>query len=137
MPVRGQFKKAEDTQSLHDEENLVILLDIIPTSESIEEEVEDTDPHFIFNAQKASKRISKIIQRSENKPQGIKRVQRNELLGDMEFSLIKNLSDSKKKRKTEEENADNLFCKSLAAGLKEIPLYERLNTKRLTRRVVF
>ena len=97
--MRGQFKKAEDTQSLHDEENLVIPPDIIPTSESIEEEVEDTDPHFMFNAQKASKRTSKIIQRSENKPQGIKRAQRNKLLDDMEFSLIKIFLIPKRKEK--------------------------------------
>ena len=47
----------------------------------------------------------------------------------MEFSLIKDLSDSRKKRKVKEENAEDLFCKSLAADLKELPLYERLNAK--------
>ena len=47
----------------------------------------------------------------------------------MEFSLIKDLSDSRKKRKVKEENVEDLFCKSLAADLKEIPLCERLNAK--------
>ena len=62
----------EDTQSLHDEEKLVITPDIMPTSESIEEEGKDTELGFTFNTQRASKGASKIVQNSENKRQGSK-----------------------------------------------------------------
>ena len=135
LPVRDQFKEDEDTQSLHDEENLVIPPDITPVSELIEEG-EDTEPDFTFNNQKTSKRASKMAQKSENKWQGIKGARRNDLLDDMEFSLINELSDSRK-RKTEEENAEDLLCRSLAADLKEMPLYERLNAKNEIRGIVF
>ena len=37
LSVRDQFKEDEDTQSLHDEENVVMPPDITPISESIEE----------------------------------------------------------------------------------------------------
>ena len=46
LPVKGQFKEDEDTQSLHDKENLVMIPDITSTSESIKEEEEDTEPGF-------------------------------------------------------------------------------------------
>lgn len=65
--------------------------------------------------------------------QSTKRARRNKLLENTECSL----TDSRKKRKTDEENADNLFCKSLAADLKEMPLYERLNAKNEIRSIVF
>ena len=78
-----------------------------------------------MNTQKASKRVSKISQKSGNKRQGIKGARRDDLLDDMEFPLIKDLSDSRKKRKAEEETAKDLFCKYLAADLKEMSLYER------------
>ena len=55
----------------------------------------------------------------------------------MELSPTNDLSDSRKKRKTEEENVEDLFCKSLAADLKEMPLYERLNAKNEIRGIVF
>lgn len=47
----------------------------------------------------------------------------------MEFPLIKNLSDSRKKGKAEEENTEDLFCKSLAVDVKKMPLYEKLSVK--------
>ena len=68
--------------------------------------------------------MSKIFQKSGNKRQGIKGARRDDLLDDMEFPLIKDLSDSRKKRKAEEETAKDLFCKYLAADLKEMSLYE-------------
>ena len=46
LPVKGQFKEDEDTQSLHDKENLVMIPDITSTSELIKEEEEDTEPGF-------------------------------------------------------------------------------------------
>ena len=55
----------------------------------------------------------------------------------MEFSLIKELSDSRKKGKAEKENTEDLFCKSLAADLKEMPLYEKLSVKNEIRGIVF
>ena len=73
--------------------------DITPISESIEEEGEDTEPGFTFNTQKVSKRVSKIVQNSENKRQGNKGARRDDLLNDMEFCLIKDLSDPRKKKK--------------------------------------
>ena len=133
LPPRYQFKENEDTQSLHNEENLEIPPDITPTSESIEEEREDTESDFTSNTEKASKRAWKIVQKSGNKWQGIKGTRRNKLLDDTEFCL----TDSRKKRKTDEENAEDLFCKSLAADLKEMPLYERLNAKNEIRGIVF
>ena len=60
LPVRDQLKEDEDTQLLHNQENLVMPPDIILTFESIEEEREDADPGFTFNPWKGSKRRSKI-----------------------------------------------------------------------------
>ena len=77
------------------------------------------------------------MQKPENKRQGIKGGWRDDSLDDLEFSLIKDLSDSRKKKKAEEENAEDSFCKSLAAELKQMPLYERLNTKNEIRGIVF
>ena len=131
LPLRDQFKEDENTQSLHNEENLEIPPDVTPTS--IEEEREDTEPDFTPNTEKASKCAWKTVQKSGNKWQSTKRARRNKLLDDTECSL----TDSRKKRKTDEENADNLFCKSLAADLKEMPLYERLNAKNEIRSIVF
>ena len=99
LPVRDQFKESEDMQSLHDEKNVAMPPNITPISESIEEKVEKTEPGFTFNTQKTSKRVSKIVQKSENKRQGIKGARRDDLLDEMEFSLIKDLSDSRKKKK--------------------------------------
>lgn len=131
LPLRDQFKEDENTQSLHNEENLEIPPDVTPTS--IEEEREDTESDFTPNTEKASKCAWKTVQKSGNKWQSTKRARRNKLLDDTECSL----TDSRKKRKTDEENADNLFCKSLAADLKEMPLYERLNAKNEIRSIVF
>ena len=58
--MRDQLKEDEDTQLLHNQENLVLPPDITLTFESIEEEREDADPGFTFNPWKASKRRSKI-----------------------------------------------------------------------------
>ena len=55
----------------------------------------------------------------------------------MEFPLIKNLSDSRKKGKAEEENKEDLFCKSLAVDLKKMPLYEKLSVKNEIRGIAF
>ena len=111
--------------------------DITPISELTEEEGEDTEPGFTFNTQKASKRVSKIVQNSENKRQENKGARRDDLLDDMEFCLIKDLSDSRKKKKAKEANAEDLFCKFLAADLKEMPLYERLNAKNEIKGIAF
>ena len=85
-------------------------------SESIEEENgENTEPDCRFNTQKASERTSKIVQKPENKRQRIKEAPRKDLLDGMEFSLIKDLCDCRKK-KTEEENAEYLFSKTRRNG---------------------
>ena len=55
----------------------------------------------------------------------------------MEFPLIKNFSDSRKKGKAEEENIEDLFCKFLAADLKKMPLYEKLSVKNEIRGIAF
>ena len=60
-PVRDQFKEEEDTQSLHDEENLLMNIYITPKSETIQEEEEDTEPGFMFNSQKDSLHASQIV----------------------------------------------------------------------------
>ena len=41
-----------------------------------------------------------------------------------------------KKRKMEDENKEELYCKSLVADLKDLPLFERLNAKKEIRDVV-
>ena len=89
LSVRDQFKEDEDTQSLHDEENLIMPPDITPISESIEEEVKDTEPGFTFNTQKASKRESKTVQKSENKRQGIKGAEEITYCMTWNFPLLK------------------------------------------------
>ena len=58
--MRDQLKEDEDTQSLHNQGNLVMPPDITSTFESIEEEREDADPGFTFNTWKTSKHRSKI-----------------------------------------------------------------------------
>ena len=63
-------KEIRDTQSLHDEENLVMPPDIKQISEAIEVEREFAEPGFTFSSQKASIRVPKIMQKSENKQQG-------------------------------------------------------------------
>ena len=85
-------------------------------SESIEEENgENTEPDCRFNTQKASERTSKTVQKSKNKRQRIKEAPRKDLLDDMEFFLTKDFCDCRKK-KTEEENAEYLFCKTRRNG---------------------
>ena len=54
----------------------------------------------------------------------------------MELSLIKGLNDSRKKRKTEDENKEELYCESLAVDLKNLPPFARLNVKKEIRDVV-
>ena len=117
------FQEDEDSQSLHDKEQFVISSDITPTSKSTEEKGEDTEPSLTFNTQKASKRASKTVQKIENKRQGVEEAQRNDLFEDIEFSLINGSSDFRKKRKATKENGEDLFCKSMAADMKEIPIY--------------
>ena len=39
-----------------------------------------------------------------------------------------------KKRKIEDENKEELYCKSLAADLKDLPHFERLNAKKGNKR---
>ena len=63
--------------------------DITPTSKSIKQGGDDTEPCFTFNTQKTCKRALKIVQKSENKQQGIKGAQGDELLDDTQFSVIK------------------------------------------------
>ena len=53
------------------------------------------------------------------------------------FPLIKTILIQEKKRKAEEENTEDSFCKSLATDLKEIPLYERVNAKKRNKRDCF
>ena len=112
--MRSQFKEDEETQSFHHEENLVIPPDIITTSESIAEAGEDIELGFTFNTRKASKCVSKIVQKSENKWQRIKGARTGDLLDDMAFSLNKDLCDCKKKKKSQGKKYRRLFCKSLA-----------------------
>ena len=99
LPVRDQFKEDEDKQSLHDEGNLVMPPDITPISELIEEDIEDTEQGFTFNTQKVSKRVSKIVQKSKNKRQGIKGARGDDLLDDMEFSLLRTFLIPERKEK--------------------------------------
>ena len=61
LPARDQFKEYGDAQSLLYEENLVIPSDITPTSQSIEEEGENTEPGFTFNTLKTHKNAWKIV----------------------------------------------------------------------------
>ena len=63
--------------------------DITPTSKSIKQGGDNTEPSFTFNTQKTCKRALKIVQKSENKQQGIKGARRDELLDDTQFSVIK------------------------------------------------
>lgn len=63
------------------------------------------------------------MQKIENKRQGVEGAQRDDLLEDIEFSLINGSSDFRKKRKATKENGEDLFCKSMAADMKEIPIY--------------
>ena len=114
LTLRSQFKEDEDTQSLYHEENLAISPDIILTSESIAEAGEYIELGFTFSTQKASKRVSKTVQKSENKWQRIKGARRADLLDDMAFFLNKDLCDCKKKKKSQGKKYRRLFCKSLA-----------------------
>lgn len=73
-------------------------------------------------------------QRSE-----IKGSARENLLDDMEFSLIKDLHEkvSKKRKADDQETAEDLFCKLLAADLKELPTYERFIARNEIRGIMF
>ena len=55
------------------------------------------------------------MQKPENKRQRIKEAPRKDLLNGMEFSLMQDLCDCRKK-KTEEENAEYLFSKTRRNG---------------------
>ena len=71
----------------------------------------------------------------------IKGSARENLLEDMEFSVIKNLSENvSKKRKTVnsiEETKEDLFCKAISADLKDLPPYERCIAKNEIRNIMF
>ena len=66
----------------------------------------------------------------------IKGTAKENLIDKMELSLIKDLNESRKKRKTEDENKEELYCRSLVAELKDLPPFERLNAKKEIRDVV-
>ena len=71
----------------------------------------------------------------------IKGSARENLLEDMEFSLIKNLnekvSEKKKAKDQDRETTEDLFCKLLAADLKMLPVYERFIARNEIRGVMF
>ena len=92
--------------------------------------------------QKEPVKISdKVVQHTSKKRPGIKGSAREDLLEDMEFSLIKNLnervSNKRKAEETKEESKEDLFCRSLAADLKDLPCYERCLARNEIRNVVF
>ena len=77
----------------------------------------------------------------KKKRAGIKGSARESLMEDMEFSLIRTLQDKvSNKRKADEdtikeESNEDLFCKSLAADLKELPPYEKCIAKNEIRNI--
>ena len=93
--------------------------------------------------QKEPVKISdKVVHHTSKKQRpGIKGSVRENLLEDMEFSLIKNLnervSNKRKAEETKEESKEDLFCRSLAADLKDLPCYERCLARNEIRNVIF
>ena len=117
----------EDSSTISSEKTTVI-----PTSnDDLEDRVEE------FDKEPTGKQVSKTyVKSSKKKRPVIKGTVKENLIDDMELSLIKDLNDSRKKRKIKDENKEELHCKSLAADLKDLPPFERLNVKREIRDVV-
>ena len=103
--------------------------------------VEQNDQPLVKSATRAAGNKINNKQYSKQKRAGIKGSARESLMEDMEFSLIRDLQEKVgKKRKAEdtiiEESSEDLFCKSLAADLKELPHYEKCMAKQEIRSVV-
>ena len=142
LPSRGanveedENGERDDTGLFEDEDSSTISSEkttVIPTNEDdLEDRVEE------FDNEPTSKQVSKTYVKSAKKKRPvIKGTAKENLIDDMELSLIKDLNDSrKKKRKIEDENKEELYCKSLAADLKDLPPFERLNAKKEIRDVV-
>ena len=137
LPAKGPNNEEEDDK----DEEFIRTTEDVPSPNDEEEHLnstayasEQTDP--VKSSAKVSSKSGKK-QRS-----GIKGTPRENLMEDMEFSLIKNLNDRiSGKRKaddqTNEETNEDLFCKSLAADLKELPPYERCMAKNEMRNILF
>ena len=71
----------------------------------------------------------------------LKGASRQALLDDMEFSLLKSLNDriwnKRKPDDAEVNDPDEIFCKSLAVDLKELPPYEKCMAKNEMRMVLY
>lgn len=82
--------------------------------------------------------------RVNKKRTGVRGAARDALLDDLEFSLINKMNNHmdkrEKRRVTKDHKSDDneeVFCKSLALDLKELPLYEKYLAKQEMRNVIF
>ena len=125
-------RERDDTGLFEDEDSSTILSEkttVIPTNkDDLEDRVEK------FDNEPTSKQVSKTYMKSAKKKRPvIKGKAKENLIDGMELSLIKDLNDSRKK--IENENKEELYCKSLATDLKILPPFERLNIKKEIRDV--
>lgn len=104
-----------------------------------EEETQENDGNYTDNVPTSSKKRKSSDAKKKRQPMGIKGSARENLLEDMEFSLIKDLNEkvSKKGKAEDHETTEDLFCKSLAADLKMLPVYERFIARNEIRGVMF
>ena len=142
---QGKSNLPSKDQDIDDEE------DIYEEEEEKEEEEQENQDEEIevqsfeedlvpgASTSKPEASTSKPNNKTKKKPRSeIKGSARENLLEDMEFSLIKNLNERvSKKRKTGEETKEDLFCKSIAADLKDLPPYERCIAKNEIRNIMF
>ena len=93
------------------------------------------------NVPTSSKKTKCSEEKKKRRRMEIKGSARENLLEDMEFSLIKNLnekvSEKKKAKDQDRETTEDLFCKLLAADLKMLPVYERFIARNEIRGVMF
>ena len=112
----------------------------IETAEDAIEESQSNSESIEIETTEKVKSSGKMAPKSLKKRPGIKGAAKENLLEEMEFSLISKINDRLSgKRKAAENDDDNedIFCKSLALDLKELPLYERCIAKQEMRNVIF